>query len=130
MTSVISIPTYFQVRKSLRFIEGFHVKYRIMPDPLDRVMSASHSDAENNHGHTHSHHIEYTIETVTRNTQTSHTLRNLNKYTWYEIRVQPFYQDIQGMESNAKRVRTSQDCKCEYVPVCMCNYLGHMLLGR
>ena len=38
-----------------------------------------------------------------------YVLRNLKKYTWYEIRVQPFYLTVEGQESNTVRVRTLED---------------------
>jgi len=36
-------------------------------------------------------------------------LRNLEKYTWYEIRIQPYYMNIEGQESNTVRVMTFDD---------------------
>ncbi len=70
-----------------------------MPDIYEHI---SHS------GHTH-HHVEYSIETVDSGTATMYVLRNLQKFTWYEIRVQPFYLTVEGQESNIVRVRTFED---------------------
>ena len=61
--------------------------------------------------HDHHHHIEFTIETVTTPGSTMYVLRNLQKYTWYEMRIQPFYYTVEGQESNTVRVRTFEDGK-------------------
>jgi len=39
---------------------------------------------------------------------TSFTLEGLDKYTWYEVAVQPYFQSIVGRESSAQ-VRTLDD---------------------
>ena len=65
-----------------------------------------HKKGQRDHNH---HHIEYTIETLTSGTATMYVLRNLRKYTWYEVRVQPFYLTVEGQESNTIRVRTYED---------------------
>ena len=58
----------------------------------------------------HSHPSEkYTIETVTDPTATSYLLRNLRKVTVYEIKVQPFYQNVLGQESTFVTAHTSSD---------------------
>lgn len=49
---------------------------------------------------------------ITPSTANMYVLRNLRKYTWYEIRVQPFYLTVEGQESNTARVRTREDGKC------------------
>ena len=51
-------------------------------------------------------HLEYTIETVDSGTATMYVLRNLRSFTWYEIKVQPFYLTVEGQDSQVKRVRT------------------------
>ena len=95
--SSTAIKLNWEVRKSHRFVEGFHIKYRVMPD------------LEEHFSHTHHRHVEFTIETVTHPTATAYVLRNLKKYTWYEIRIQPFYLTVEGQESNTVRVRTFED---------------------
>jgi len=39
---------------------------------------------------------------------TSYKLEGLEKYTWYEVSVQPYYQSVVGLESTAQ-VRTLDD---------------------
>ena len=39
---------------------------------------------------------------------TSHRLEGLEKYTWYEVAVQPYFQSVLGRESTAQ-VRTLDD---------------------
>ncbi len=99
------------------FIEGYHIKYRIMPD-----LSQSGS-------HGHHHHVEYTIETIDTPHSREYTLRNLRKYTWYEIRIQPFYMSVEGQESNTVRIRTYEDGTCldlgleaSFLKVQTCNF--------
>ena len=53
----------------------------------------------------------YFVFQITSSTATMYVLRNLKKYTWYEIRVQPFYLTVEGQESNTVRVRTLEDGK-------------------
>ena len=53
-----------------------------------------------------------------------YVLRNLKKYTWYEIKVQPFYLTVEGQESNTVRVRTLEDGKIE-----TWNYLMNVLIA-
>ena len=86
------------MRKALRYIEGFHIKYRVLPGTDNRRDS-----------HPYSGHIEYTIETVTGSGATMYVMRNLRRFTWYGIHIQPFYGSVEGPESNVVRVRTFED---------------------
>ena len=88
------------MRKSQRYIEGYHIKYRVFPSLKDHMTHKQHG---------HHHHVDFTIETVTTGSSSTYMLRNLEKYTWYEIRIQPFYMTIEGQESNTVRVRTFDD---------------------
>lgn len=94
--SSTEIEINWKVVKLRECIEGFHVKYRIIPDV------AEHSSHEH-------HHIEYTIETVSSNTQSSYVIRNLRKTTSYEISVQPFYMNVEGQSSRPVMVQTMED---------------------
>lgn len=88
-----------QVRKSAKdYIEGYHVKFRVKP-----------TQANYQTGDTY---IPFTTFTVTSSSSTMYMLRKLKKHTWYEIRVQPFFRDVEGMESNTQRVQTLEDSKC------------------
>ena len=82
-----------QVKRAQRFIEGFHIKYRMMPDLEDQ--------RGGHHGRD-----KWTVETVDLSTATMYVLINLQEYTWYEIRIQPFYMTVEGQDSNTVRVRT------------------------
>ncbi|XP_074652332.1 roundabout homolog 2-like isoform X2 [Tubulanus polymorphus] len=93
--SSTAIKINWNILKSHKYIEGYHIKYRPMP------LAHSH--------HHHHHHVEYSIETVTSARATMYVLRNLKKYKWYEIRIQPFYLTVEGQLSNAVRVQTFED---------------------
>ncbi|XP_064651159.1 roundabout homolog 2-like isoform X2 [Lineus longissimus] len=93
--SSTAVKINWNVVKSHKYIEGFHIKYRPMP------LTHAH--------HHHHHHVEYSIETVTSQRATMYVLRNLQKYTWYEIRIQPFYLTVEGQLSNGVRVQTLED---------------------
>lgn len=85
-----AIKVNWEVKRAQRFIEGFHIKYRMIA-----------SDQR-----TGSDRPKWTIETVDVPTATMYVLINLEEYTWYEIRVQPFYMTVEGQDSNPVRVRT------------------------
>lgn len=87
----------WRVRRHQRYIQGFVVKYR----PL----LAHNDDDGGDGGHSRGHVTEVR---VAGGDVTSHTLERLEKYTWYEVAVQPFYQSVVGRESTAQ-VRTFDD---------------------
>ena len=87
-------------------MEGFHIRYRAIPE-LDEHQGRSAGGS----------HMDFVVETVSSLTTTMYTLHNLEKNTWYEINVQPFYLTIVGQESNTVRVRTLEDGRqtlCSY----------------
>jgi len=88
--SSTSIELSWLVRRYQRYIQGFFVKYRTLLG---------------NDDHTSGH---VTEERVAGGDVTSHTLKGLEKYTLYEVAVQPFYQTVVGRQSTA-RVRTLDD---------------------
>jgi hypothetical protein len=55
--------------------------------------------------------------TVTAPGATMYVLRDLQKYQWYEVRIQPFYFTVEGQESKSVRVRTSEDGESQAVYV-------------
>ena len=79
------------VRRHGRYIHGFVVKYR----PL------LGNDDDHAPGHV-------TEMRVAGGDVTSYKLEGLEKYTWYEVSVQPFFQSVVGLESTAQ-VRTLDD---------------------
>ena len=79
-----------------------------MPD----IRQHMQSQLRNGDSHYH-HHVEYTIETITSPQAGAYLLDGLEIYTWYEIRIQPFYITIEGQESNVVRARTAEDGKNE-----------------
>ena len=88
----------WEVRRSQKYVEGFHIRYRAIPE-LDEHQGRSAGGS----------HTDFVVETVSSLTTTMYTLHNLEKNTWYEINVQPFYLTIVGQESNTVRVRTLED---------------------
>lgn len=82
------------------FVEGFHVRYRVAPD----LESAGGGGGSTGGGGG-----EYKLATVLSSSATMYVLTGLQKYTYYEIRVRPFYRAVSGTESNLFRVRTLPD---------------------
>ena len=78
------------VRRHGRYIQGFVVKYRPLLD----------------NDHAPGGHV--TEVRVAGGDVTSYKLEGLEKYTWYEVSVQPYYQSVVGLESTAQ-VRTLDD---------------------
>jgi len=97
--SSTAVKLNWEILKSNRFIEGFHVKYRVMPDIYEHLTSDTGRRRQG----------DYTVETVDSGTETMYVLRNLRSFTWFEIKVQPFYLSVEGQESQIKRVRTFED---------------------
>mgnify|MGYP001551364279 CR=1 FL=1 len=88
-----AIKVNWEVKRAQRFIEGFHIKYRMIASD-----QRTGSDRRN-----------WATETVDTPTATMYVLINLEEYTWYEIRVQPYYMEVMGQESNPVKVRTFED---------------------
>ena len=86
---VLQVPNRYQ-----RFIDGFHVQYR--------KRNRGSGGGSSNRG-------DYTRETVTGSAVSTYTIRNLEEYTWYEIRVAPFYERIEGANSDQVSVLTLED---------------------
>jgi len=53
---------------------------------------------------------------VAGNDVTSHTLKGLEMYTWYEVSVEPYYESVVGRASSAQ-VRTLDDGKLDSIPL-------------
>ena len=94
--SSTAVKVTWEIRKNNRFIEGFHIHYRTIAE-LD-----SHSAAAKS----------FATETVQSSSATMYTLHNLEKDSWYEIHIQPFYLSVVGQASNSIRVKTLEDSKC------------------
>jgi len=54
---------------------------------------------------------DYTEATVHSPAATMYVLTDLEKFTRYEVRVQPFYGTVNGAESNLFRFQTAPDSK-------------------
>jgi len=79
------------VRRHQRYIQGFVVKHRpLLGNDDDRAS-----------GHV-------TEVRVAGGDVTSYTLEGLDKYTWYEVSIQPFFRSVIGRQSSAQ-VRTLDD---------------------
>lgn len=100
--SSTAVKLSWEVRRNQRFVEGFHIRYRAMPTMDDQVGG----------GRAGVNLADWTVETVQSNSATMYTLHNLERYTWYEINIQPFYSTVIGQESNIVRVRTFEDGNC------------------
>lgn len=96
--SSTAVKVTWEVRKNHRFIEGYHIHYRTVME-LDSHSSGGGSDQPR----------PFTTETVQSNGATMYTLHNLEKDSWYEIHIQPFYQSVVGQASNSIRVKTLED---------------------
>lgn len=88
----------WELRRSHRYVDGVIIKFRTIVDPEDRP--AIHRSSRLN---------EFNSVTVRGNSVMTYDLCNLEKYTWYEIRVQPYYASIKGQESNTIRIRMPED---------------------
>ena len=103
--SSTAIKLNWEVRKNQRYIEGFHVKYRVAQE-LDETSAGSAGSGSQSR---HQHQVDFAVETVQLSSATMYVLSGLQKYTWYEVRVQPFYLTVEGTESNMVRARTFED---------------------
>jgi len=81
------------------YIDGYHVSYRVLPD----YDQSFRRDLEDD--------TSFMKDTVIGGSLMSHAVVGLEKYTVYEMFVQPFVRDIVGQQSNVVRVRTAEDGK-------------------
>jgi len=81
------------------YVDGYHVRYRVLPD-YDRSQRASDVDDGS-----------FLKDIVVGGSVMAHVIVGLHKYTLYEVFVQPFFRDVIGQQSNVVRVRTSEDGK-------------------
>lgn len=94
--SSTTIKLNWELRKNvMRFVEGFHVKYRVVPD-----LGRPDSNPDR---------ADYTIRTVQTPSVTTHVLSGLQKYMWYEVLMLPYYGTVEGPESNTVQFRTLED---------------------
>jgi len=77
-------------------VDGYHVRYRVLPD-----YDQSFRDMEDD--------TSFTEDTVLGGSVMSHVIVGLEKYTLYEVFVEPFFRDVVGQQSNVVRVRTAED---------------------
>jgi hypothetical protein len=109
--SSTAIRLSWEVRRNQQFVEGFHIRYRVVAD-LDGVSS----DGAGSQQYARASRVaaaaaDYTVVTVQSSSATMYVLTGLQKFTYYEVRVQPFYRSVLGTESNLFRVRTLADSK-------------------
>jgi hypothetical protein len=98
-----AIKLSWELRFNQQFVEGFHIRYRVVPD-LDSSEGGQQQRPGRNRNLG-----EYTVVTVQSPTATMYVLSDLLKFTYYEVRIQPFYRTVLGTESNLFRVRTLPD---------------------
>jgi len=77
-------------------VDGYHVRYRVLPD-----YDQSFRDAEDG--------TSFLEDTVLGGSVMNHVIVDLEKYTLYEVFVEPFFRDVVGQQSNVVRVRTAED---------------------
>jgi len=93
--SSTSVKLTWVVRRHHRYIQGFVVKYRPLPGNGDA------DDEDRTPG-------RVSEVRVAGGDVTSYTLEGLEKYTSYEVAVQPYYESVVGRDSTAQ-VRTRDD---------------------
>ncbi|ESN98989.1 hypothetical protein HELRODRAFT_188972 [Helobdella robusta] len=109
-TGSTTVVLTWEVRKNHRYVEGFHIRYRCLSDVDDHFYPRGYHSNFNDRGTDLPEEPKnWTIVTVQSSSVTSYTLYNLEKNTWFEMDVQPYYMDIVGMESNKVQVKTLED---------------------
>ena len=83
--SSTSLNISWKIYKSAFLIEGFYIKYK----PIGSK--------------------EYVSETLSDSKRSSYIINNLQKFTAYEVLVEPFSGAIRGSESNAVHAKTRED---------------------
>jgi len=92
-----SVRVTWQLRRiPAHYIDGYRVSYRVLPD-YDQSIRNVEDDAS------------FMEDTVLGGSVMTHVIVGLQKYTVYEIFVQPFFRDTVGQQSNVIRVRTAED---------------------
>jgi len=113
--SSTTIRLSWEVRRNQQFIEGYHIRYRVVAEldgsGLDGTGSQQYARVGRVVASSPSLTVDYTVVTVQTSTATMYVLTDLQKFTYYEVRVQPFYRSVLGTESNLFRVRTLSDSK-------------------
>jgi len=92
-----AIRVAWQLRRiPAHYVDGYHIRYRVLPD-------YDQSFADDDAG------SSFMENTVLGGSVMNHEIVGLEKYTLYEIFVQPFFRDVVGQQSNVVRVRTAED---------------------
>jgi len=129
--SSTAIKLLWEVRRNQRFIEGFHVRYRRTSSTLEADVDSrvgrgqDRVAAGNGLSGSEGDRVEFTVETIQSSATTMYTLTSLDKNTWYELSVRPFYFGIIGQDSNTVRVKTLEDGK----PSCVLSILNVPVLS-
>jgi len=89
----------WEIRRNHKYIEGFNVKYRVAQESGDDASGG---------GHLHRS-ADFAVKMVQSATAMAYVLTDLSKYTTYEVMIQPYYQKIEGTDSNRVRVQTFED---------------------
>lgn len=96
INSTAVLVTWQLRRIPAHYVDGYRVRYRVLPD-YDQSFRDLDDDAS------------FLEDTVLGGSVMSHIITSLEKYTLYEIFVQPFFQNVVGQQSNVVRVRTAED---------------------
>jgi len=114
VNSTAILVTWQLRRIQAHYVDGYHVRYRILPD-----YDQSFRDMEDD--------TSYMKDTVLGGSVMSHVVSGLQKYTLYEIFVQPFFRNVVGQNSNVVRVRTAEDGDQFTFVLCDVLSTNHML---
>ena len=96
INSTAVLVTWQLRRIPAHYVDGYRVRYRVLPD-YDQSFRDLDDDAS------------FLEDTVLGGSVMSHIITGLEKYTLYEIFVQPFFRNVVGQQSNVVRVRTAED---------------------
>ena len=83
--SSTSINITWRISRPSSLIDGFNIKYKP-------------TGSKN-----------YKIETIADNKRRSHVINSLDKFTTYEIVIEPFCGSVHGYESNMLQMKTKED---------------------
>lgn len=75
------------------FVEGFYIRFKDIADSNDK----------------------YNMVTAWGSKVTSYVIRDLKKFTKYELFIVPFYRTVEGPPSNTQAASTLEDGKCLYL---------------
>lgn len=109
-----SVQLRWEVRRSQRYIDGFHVKYSIVPvsdvvEDADQQQTTRLNGQQQGTIYYDNGPAVFSIQTIKNAEVRSYQLQGLEEHTRYRIFIQPFYQNVEGTASNTVYVQTLAD---------------------